>query len=87
MEPGGKKSILLGDLHLEWTYPSISRQICAMGQTDRPTCPQCGTKLTMALAPDGKGQRKPQCLDCDGPDPLKTTKVTGWLKSDLQPPR
>jgi hypothetical protein len=41
----------------------------------------------MALPPGAKGQRKLQCLDCDGPDPLKTEKVTGWLKGDLQPPR
>jgi hypothetical protein len=23
-----------------------------------------------------------QCFECDGPDPLKTERVTGWLKSD-----
>jgi hypothetical protein len=26
-------------------------------------------------------------FECDGPDPLKTEMVTGWLKGELQPPR
>jgi hypothetical protein len=56
-------------------------------QPKRPTCPNCGADLFLALPPDGKGQRKPQCFDCDGPDPLKTEQATGWLKSELQPPK
>ncbi len=43
----------------------------------------------MILAPprDGKGQPTFQCLECDGLDPLKTDKVMGWLKGELQPPK
>jgi hypothetical protein len=41
-----------------------------MGQSKRPTCPECGAFLTLALPPGGKGQRTFQCLDCnhDRPD-------------------
>ena len=49
--------------------------------------PLCGELLIPALPPGGKGQRTFQCFDCDGPDPLKTERVTGWLKSELQPPK
>jgi hypothetical protein len=42
-----------------------------MGQAERPTCPDCGAPLVLALPPDGKGKRTFQCFDCDGPDPLK----------------
>jgi hypothetical protein len=42
----------------------------------------------MALAlPGGKGQRTFQCFDCDSPDPMKTEKAMGWIKSELQPPK
>jgi hypothetical protein len=33
------------------------------------------------------GKRTFPCLDCDGPDPIKTDKVTGWLKGELRPPK
>jgi len=33
----------------------------------------------------GASKRTFQCLDCDGPDPIKTDKVTGWLKGELRP--
>jgi predicted RNA-binding Zn-ribbon protein involved in translation (DUF1610 family) len=62
-------------------------KIAAMGQAERPTCPNCGAYLILALSPDGKGQRIFQCFDCDRPDPLKTESVLGWLKSELQPPK
>jgi len=58
-----------------------------MGQAQRPTCPDCGANLILAAPPGGKGPRTLQCLDCDQPDPLKTGKVIGWLKSELQPPK
>jgi hypothetical protein len=58
-----------------------------MGQVERPTCPNCGAHLILALPPGGHGPRTFQCLRCDGPDPLKTDKVIGWLKSELQPPK
>jgi hypothetical protein len=57
-----------------------------MGQAKRPTCPECGAFLILALPPGGKGPRTFQCLDCDRPDPLKTDRVIGWLNSELQPP-
>jgi hypothetical protein len=46
-----------------------------------------GFSLILALPPGGKGQRTLQCLDCERPDPLKTDRVMGWLKSELQPPK
>ncbi len=58
-----------------------------MGQAERPTCPNCGANLILALPPGGKGPRTFQCFECDGPDPLKNEKVTGWLKSELRPPQ
>jgi len=58
-----------------------------MGKGERPTCPYCGALLILALPPDGKGPRQFQCFDCDQPDPIKTEKVTGWLKGELQPPK
>ena len=58
-----------------------------MGQAERPKCPHCGDYLVLALPPEGKGPRTFQCLDCDGPGPLKTDKVIGWLKSELHPPK
>jgi hypothetical protein len=58
-----------------------------MGQGERPTCPHCGAVLIKALPPGGKGQRTLQCSECDRPDPLKSETVTGWLNSELQPPK
>ena len=52
-----------------------------MGQAERPTCSHCGAQLILALPPGGKGPRTLQCFECDGPDPLKTDKATGWLKA------
>ena len=58
-----------------------------MGQAERPTCPHCGAYMILAPSSDGKAQPMFQCLECDGLDPLKTDKVTGWLKGELQPPK
>ncbi len=80
----------------EYSFPRSSfgmdklpkrRQIYAMGQAERPTCPHCGAYQTLALPPGGKGKRTFQCFDCDGPDPLTTEKTMGWLKGELQPPK
>ena len=68
------------------TNVGTSPRIPAMGQAKRPTCPSCGADLFLALPPGGKGQRTMQCFECDGPDPLKTDKTTGWLKGELRPP-
>ena len=51
-----------------------------------PTCPDCGEYLVLVLPPGGKGPRTFQCLDCEGPDPLKSDLAKGWLKGELQPP-
>ena len=66
---------------------SDRRKLYRMGQAKRPTCPHCGEFLILALPPGGKGPRTFQCLDCDGPDPLKNEKATGWFKGELQPPK
>jgi hypothetical protein len=58
-----------------------------MGQAKRPTCAECGEYLVLVLPPGGKGPRTFQCLDCEGPDPLKSNLAKGWLKSELQPPK
>src|ERR1700733_11216389 len=50
-----------------------------MGQARQPTCPDCGAYLTLALPPGGEGPRTFQCLDCEGPDPLKGAYAAGWL--------
>jgi hypothetical protein len=57
-----------------------------MGQAERPNCPHCGAHLILAL-PGSNGLRTLQCLDCERLDPLKIPTVTGWLKSELQPPK
>jgi hypothetical protein len=62
-------------------------RIVIMGQAERPTCPGCGAFLILALPPGGKGQRTFQCFECDRPDPLKSEHASGWLKSELQPPK
>ena len=71
---------------MEWTGRRSGDKLPAMGQPARLTCPKCGANLTLALPPSGKGQRTLLCFDCDRPDPLKTEKAAGWLKSELQPP-
>jgi hypothetical protein len=43
--------------------------------------------LILALPPGGKGPRKLRCMDCEHPDPFKTERAKGWLKSELQPPK
>jgi hypothetical protein len=54
-----------------------------MGQAERPTCPQCGAFLILALTPGGKGPRTFQCFDCERPDPLESAIVLGWLNGEL----
>jgi hypothetical protein len=58
-----------------------------MGQAQRPACPECGAFLILALPPGGKGPRTLRCMDCEQPDPFKTDRAKGWLKSELQPPK
>jgi hypothetical protein len=55
-----------------------------MGQAERLRCPKCGAYLILVASPsDGKGPRMFQYR----PDPIKTDKVMGWLKGELQPPK
>jgi hypothetical protein len=28
-----------------------------------------------------------QCIDCDGPDPIKSDDALKWLSSELKPPQ
>jgi hypothetical protein len=49
--------------------------------------PRLPAFLILALPSGGEGQRTFQCLECDGPDPMKTDQATGWLKGELQPPK
>jgi hypothetical protein len=59
-----------------------------MGQAERLRCPKCGAYLILAASPsDGKRPRMYQCFECDRPDPIKTDKVMGWLRGELQPPK
>ena len=63
------------------------RQNYVMGQAERLRCPKCGAYLILVASPsDRKGPRMFQCFECDQPDPIKTDKVMGWLKGELQPP-
>jgi hypothetical protein len=64
------------------------RQNYIMGQAERLRCAKCGACLILVVSPsDGKGPRMFQCFECDRPDPIKTDKVLGWLKGELQPPK
>jgi hypothetical protein len=67
-------------------FPDL-QQNCSMGQAERPTCPNCGAHLILALPLGGDGPRTFQCFECDRPDPLKTQKAMGWVKGELHPPK
>jgi hypothetical protein len=53
-----------------------------MKQPER-LCEKCTKALTFALLPGGNGRRSWRCLDCEGPDPLKSPDVAGWIKGLL----
>jgi hypothetical protein len=73
---------------LKWTTLRTGGRIYVMGQAERLRCPKCGAYLILVASPsDGKGPRMFQCFECDQPDPIKTDKVMGWLKGELQPPK
>jgi phage FluMu protein Com len=50
-------------------------------------CLQCGSLMTLVLAPGDKGPRSLRCLQCERLDPLTASEVAGWLKGELQPPK
>ena len=54
-----------------------------MGQIARPACLVCGATLPVR----DKGQRTYLCFECKRLDSLKTDKLTGWLKGELQRPK
>jgi hypothetical protein len=58
-----------------------------MGQTKRPTCPDCGADLILVLPRGGDSPGTFQCFACGRPDPLRTEKVIGWTKGELRPPK
>jgi hypothetical protein len=64
---GGRNFLIHFKLTSYLTHGRISR----MGQAERPTCPECGAPLVLALPPDGKGKRTFQCFDCDRLDSAK----------------
>jgi hypothetical protein len=46
-------------------------------------CEKCAKPLAFALQPGGKGPRSWQCFDCEGPDPITSPNITGWVKGLL----
>jgi hypothetical protein len=53
-----------------------------MVQYERPVCPKC-RKPTQFLLLKGKRDRKFQCVDCEGDDPLKSQKIARLLTGEL----
>jgi hypothetical protein len=47
-------------------------------------CRTCSRPLTLALPPGGEGSRALRCLYCEGPDPLKSPRIEGWIKGLLR---
>lgn len=56
-----------------------------MKPAQRP-CPKCSKPMSLALPPGGKGERTLRCLDCDGPDPLKSSEAGRWIDGPLKAP-
>jgi hypothetical protein len=50
-------------------------------------CPQCGSLMSLVLAPGDKGLHSLRCLQCERLDPFTTSEVAGWLNGELQPPK
>jgi hypothetical protein len=42
--------------------------------------------MILVLPSDGKSPAILECLRCDRPDPLKSERVEGWIRSSLRPP-
>jgi hypothetical protein len=49
-----------------------------------PTCPKCGKPVRLRLTKTG--DRKLQCIDCEGDDPMMSRDVTELLKGELRSP-
>jgi hypothetical protein len=68
--------------------PFSESQISGMEQIHRAiSCRQCGSLMSLKLAPGGKEPRSLRCEQCEGLDPLKAEEVVGWLKGELRPPK
>ena len=55
-----------------------------MAQTERPVCPKCHKPMQFLLV-KGKRDRKFQCIDCEGDDPLYSPDVARLLTGELRP--
>jgi hypothetical protein len=56
----------------------------AMTQSGKLICPKCHKPMQFVLV-KGKRERKVQCLDCDGDDPLQSSDVSKLLTGELRP--
>src|ERR1700722_12939638 len=83
-----QQNFIFGHRILAWTCGLRERKVPVMKRTPEAIrCPQCGSLMSLVLAPGGKGPRSLRCLQCEGLDPLKAIEVAGWLKGELQPPK
>ncbi len=58
-----------------------------MPTSTRTPCPKCKKPMILVLPPSGNGGGPAmQCIECDGPDPLQSPDVYGWMKGALRPP-
>ena len=55
-----------------------------MIRSERPVCPQCHKPMRSVIV-EGKHDRKFQCLDCEGEDPLYAPKIARLLAGELRP--
>jgi hypothetical protein len=44
------------------------------------------SSVILVALPDGSEAAIWQCSGCDDPDPLKSERVEGWIRSPLRPP-
>jgi hypothetical protein len=56
-----------------------------MGQAERPTCPDCGAYLMLALPPGGKGPRTFQCFRLRPPRSPENGSSNGLAKGRATP--
>jgi hypothetical protein len=50
-----------------------------------PTCPKCRKPMHFIVLETG--DRKFQCVQCDGVDPLRLSDIQALMKGELQPPK
>jgi hypothetical protein len=54
-----------------------------MPYREKSICPNCKKPMRLALV-KGLPGRKFQCLDCEGEDPLRSSKIARLLNGDLR---